>query len=301
MEIKLVKNGIFPITRTADGIRSKDGPETSYDFPGTVQGEGKLVGIPVLFIRTSGCNLRCTWNTDDEKISICDTPYSSHYTDEVEMWDTSEIISTIKANCENIRHVVISGGEPTLQRDALVELAKLLKTELKLHITLETNGVLYIQELSTWIDLFSISPKLASSEPTRGKNKLLTKPVEENYIRDHKKFRRNLDTLQKYINACMNLGSYYGEDVSSVPSRKIDKDFQLKFVISRESDMKEIKTDFLDKLSFINPEDVILMPLGESRHILDRTEKLTAGLAVRHGYRFTPRLQIDLFGNLAGT
>jgi 7-carboxy-7-deazaguanine synthase len=301
MEIKLVKNGIFPITRTADGVRSKDGPETSYDFPGTVQGEGKLVGIPVLFIRTSGCNLRCTWSTDDGEISICDTPYSSHYPEEVEMWDTSDVISTIRANCANIRHVVISGGEPTLQRDALIELAKLIKTELKLHITLETNGVLYIQELSTWIDLFSISPKLASSEPTSGKNKLLKRPVEENYIRDHKKFRRNLDTLQKYINACMNSGSYYGEDVSSVPSRKTDKDFQLKFVISHESDMKEIKTDFLDRLSFVDPEDVVLMPLGESTDILAATNKMAASLAVKHGFRFTPRLQIDLYGNRAGT
>lgn len=301
MYIKLVKNGVFPITRSAGEMNTTIFPETSYDFPGTLQGEGKLVGVPVLFIRTSGCNLRCTWRTDDGRVSICDTPYSSHHPEEAEIWEPSDVLATIRANCDPVRHVVISGGEPTLQPDALVEMARLLKTELKMHVTLETNGVLFIQELSPWIDLFSISPKLASSEPNKEKNKQIDKPVEANYIRDHKKFRRNLDTLQKYINACMNFGSYYGEDPASVPARKSDKDFQLKFVVSRESDIHEIKSDFLDKLNFVNPEDVVLMPVGETKELLSMTSEMAVRMAVRNGFRFTPRLQIDLFGNRAGT
>ena len=301
MNIKLVKNGVFPITLSADGNKMPVPPETSYDFPGTIQGEGKLLGVPVLFIRTSGCNLRCTWSTGDGRVSICDTPYSSHIPEDAEIWDTADVVATIRANCEPVRHIVISGGEPTLQPDALVELARLLKTELKMHITLETNGVHFIQELPAWVDLFSISPKLASSEPTKEKNKQLNRPVDANYIRDHKKFRRNTDTIQKYINACMNFGSYYGEDPTSVPIRKADRDFQLKFVVSRESDIREIKSDFLDKLNFVNPEDVVLMPLGETKELLSTTSGMTARMAVKHGYRFTPRLQIDLFGNLAGT
>ena len=301
MNIKLAKNGIFPITLTAGGKSLEHLPETAYTFPGTIQGEGKLVGIPVLFIRTSGCNLRCTWRTDEGKVSICDTPYASHHIEEVEILDTSDILATIGANCSKIRHIIISGGEPTLQPEALVEIARQLKTRLKLHITLETNGILFIPELTTWIDLFSISPKLASSEPTAEKNKHLEKGVETNYIRDHKKFRRNLDTLQKYINACMNFGSYYGENPVIPPTRKAGKDFQLKFVISRESDIAEIQSDFLDQLSFVNPEDVVLMPLGESREFLSSTFGMTARMAVRYGYRFTPRLQIDLFDNRPGT
>ena len=301
MEIKLVKNGIFPITQKAGGNSLEVLPETAYSFPGTIQGEGKLVGLPVLFIRTSGCNLRCTWSTEDGKVSICDTPYSSHYPEEAEIWDTADVVATVRANCRKIRHIVISGGEPTLQPEALVELARLLKSELKVHITLETNGVLFNPELSTWIDLFSISPKLASSEPTGEKNKQLTKVVEPNYIRDHKKFRRNLDTLQKYINACMNFGSYYGENPASPPTRKTGRDFQLKFVISRESDVSEIESDFLDQLSFVNPEDVVLMPLGGTREFLRDSFEMTARMAIQYGYRFTPRLQIDLFGDRPGT
>ena len=300
MKIKLVKNGVFPITKAADGSPLDDTPNTSYPFPGTLQGEGKLVGIPVLFVRTSGCNLRCTWTDEVGNVSICDTPYSSHYPEEAVSWENRDIVDTIRANLEPVRHVIISGGEPTLQPEPLVELTRLLKSELKVHITLETNGVLYIPELSTWIDLFSVSPKLAASDPTSKKNKQLKVGVDANYIRDHKKFRRNLDTVQKYINACMNFGSYYGENPASPPTRKTGKDFQLKFVVSRESDIDEIRADFLDHLSFVNPEDVVLMPVGGSRDFLRNTSGMTARLAVQYGYRFTPRLQIDLFDDRPG-
>ncbi len=301
MKINLVRNGIFPITRSAGGGETGGAPATGYGFPGTLQGEGKLAGIPVIFIRTSGCNLRCTWTTADGEISICDTPYASHYPDEVEAWETADIVSTVRANLGPIRHVVISGGEPTIQPGPLTELAKRLKKEMEVHITLETNGVLYVPELTTYVDLFSISPKLKSSEPDSKKNKKLDVPVEGNYIRDHRKFRVNTDTLQKYINACMNFGSYYGERPGSAPERKTNKDFQLKFVITGEEDMDEIRRDFLEPLSFVNNDDVLLMPVGGTPELLKRTTDLAARLAIRNGYRFTPRLQIDLWGDTAGT
>jgi 7-carboxy-7-deazaguanine synthase len=197
--------------------------------------------------------------------------------------------------------VIISGGEPTLQPQALVELARFLKKELNVHITLETNGVLFIPELPMHIDLFSISPKLKSSDPEEKKNRLLDSPVEHNYIRDHEKFRRNPVTLQKYINACMHKGSYYGDEPASKPRRKSNKDFQLKFVITGESDIEEIRQDFLDHLSFVEPADVLLMPVGGTPELLRESMKMTASLAIRHGFRYTPRLQIDLFGDTAGT
>jgi len=301
MEIKLVKNGIFPVTRTAGGQQMEHAPDTGYTFPGTIQGEGKLLGIPVLFIRTSGCNLRCTWTTPEGKVSICDTPYASHFPVDVEIMDTIEVVDLLRANLGLIRHVIISGGEPTLQPLPLVELARSLKRELNVHITLETNGVLFIPELAAHIDLFSISPKLKSSDPDVKKNRMLEYPVEQNYIRDHKKFRRNPDTLQKYINACMHKGSYYGDEPGTPPKRKSDKDFQLKFVITRESDIDEIRQDFLDHLSFVEPEDVLLMPVGGTQEFLRESMKMTARLAILHGFRYTPRLQIDLFGDKAGT
>ena len=297
MKIKLVRDGIFPITRGRDGQAIVHPPQTGYPFPGTIQGEGKGAGIPVLFVRTSGCNLRCTWETDGGEISICDTPYASHDTAEVEEWEVADIVDTLRHNCEHLKHLVISGGEPTIQPLPLVELARSVKQELGMHITLETNGVYFIAELRQWIDLFSISPKLSSSEPTKAKNKHLEKPVDPSYIRDHKKYRRNITTIQKYINACMASGSYYGDRPDKSRKKKTDKDFQLKFVISKESDIEEIEKDFLDHLNFVDNEDVVLMPAGGTQEFMKKTLQLTAGLAVQKGWRFTPRLQIDLFDN----
>jgi 7-carboxy-7-deazaguanine synthase len=300
MKITLVRNGVFPITRDKNGVATNFHPETGYDFPGTLQGEGKLAGIPVIFIRTSGCNLRCIWETDSGDLNICDTPYASCYPEETEEWEINDIINTLKFNSHFIRHIVISGGEPTTQPIALVQLARQIKQKLRFHITLETNGIIYIPELVNWIDLFSISPKLSSSEPTAQKLKKLTKPIHESYIMDHKKFRRNIDTIQKYINSCMDMGSYYADRPDREQKRLQSKDFQLKFVISRQSDIEEIRQDFLDHLTFVEPEDVVLMPLGSTREFLSKTHVLTAELAVKNGWRFSPRIHIDLFNDKAG-
>lgn len=300
MRITLVKNGVFPIIRDKNGIPVNVNPATGYDFPGTLQGEGKMAGIPVIFIRTSGCNLRCIWETDSGDINICDTPYASCYPEETEDWEIDDIINTIKFNNSSIRHIVISGGEPTAQPIALVQLARQIKQKLRFHITLETNGVIYIPELANWIDFFSISPKLSSSEPTVSKIRKLGKPIHESYIRDHKKFRRNIDTLQKYINSCMDMGSYYADKPDREQKRLHYKDFQLKFVISGPSDVEEIRKDFLDHLTFVEPEDIVLMPLGNTREFLSKTYFLTAELAVKNGWRFTPRIHIDLFNDKAG-
>jgi 7-carboxy-7-deazaguanine synthase len=300
MSIILVRNGVFPLTRDKSGNLLSVRPETGYDFPGTLQGEGKMAGIPVLFIRTSGCNLRCMWETESGKTSLCDTPYSSCYVEETEEWEIEDIIETIRANSRFIKHIVISGGEPATQPIALVQLAQQIKQKLGFHITLETNGTIFIPELSSWIDMFSISPKLSSSEPTAAKIKKLKQPVDESYIRDHKRFRRNIDAIQKYINACMDMGSYYADKPYSPQKRLKYKDFQLKFVVSGPSDIEEIKKDFLEKLVFVEPEDIVLMPLGGTREFLSKTFFMTAELAIRNGWRFTPRLHIDLFDNKPG-
>ncbi len=177
MKIRLVKNGIFPILRDRNGDLLKEGTQTGYPLSGTLQGEGKLAGIPVLFVRTAGCNLRCTWMDDEGKVDICDTPYSSHDVTEFEEWDISDIIRVLGYNRGPINHVVISGGEPTIQAPGLTALASAIRKQLKMHITLETNGTNYIPELANDINLFSISPKLKSSEPSAEKNTGLKKPV----------------------------------------------------------------------------------------------------------------------------
>ena len=114
----------------------------------SVQGEGLLTGTESVFVRTSGCNLRC-W--------FCDTPHTS-WRPEGEDLAVDEIQSRVlDFDCD---HVVLTGGEPMLFAE-LIPLAAGLQAE-KRHITIETAGTLFLPVVC---DMMSISPKLASSAP----------------------------------------------------------------------------------------------------------------------------------------
>jgi 7-carboxy-7-deazaguanine synthase len=140
----------------------------------SIQGEGRLVGMPSVFIRTSGCNLRCIW---------CDTPYTS-WTLEGKKWSIREILREV-AKYSN-RHVVVTGGEPLLATE-IEELTAQLKT-LGAHITVETAATLF---KPVACDLVSMSPKLAHSTPWgRAKGK---------FGQTHEARRLNFEVIQQFI------------------------------------------------------------------------------------------------------
>ena len=115
----------------------------------SIQGEGILAGVPSVFVRLSGCNLRCVW---------CDTPYTS--------WNPQGSDVAIDEIAASVRgfsptHVVVTGGEPMIFPES-VELTQQLKQASPIHVTVETAGTVY-QPVAC--DLMSISPKLGSSTP----------------------------------------------------------------------------------------------------------------------------------------
>lgn len=114
------------------------------------QGEGQLTGMPSVFVRTSGCNLRC---------GFCDTPFAS-WTPEGEKLDVAEVVDRTLQNADGSQHVVVTGGEPMLQDD-IGSLCEGLHAA-DFHITIETAGTIY-RKLNC--DLMSISPKMSNSTP----------------------------------------------------------------------------------------------------------------------------------------
>lgn len=103
----------------------------------SVQGEGFYTGTPAVFVRFSGCNLKC---------SFCDTEHQ-----EGAWMSNEEIVEAVKAF--PARHIVITGGEPGLFLDD--KLIKLLKDE-GCFIQIETNGA---RKLPEGIDWITCSPK----------------------------------------------------------------------------------------------------------------------------------------------
>ncbi len=119
----------------------------------SVQGEGLLTGTRSVFVRASGCNLRCRF---------CDTPYAS-WRPEGEDLSVEEIVAQVVRLGAD--HVVLTGGEPMLFAE-LIPLAANLR-ELGKHVTIETAGTLY---LPVHCDLMSISPKTSNSTPPADEN-----------------------------------------------------------------------------------------------------------------------------------
>ena len=118
----------------------------------SIQGEGTLMGVPTTFVRFFACNLRCSW---------CDTRYSWSVR-EGGTWRTLTPEAVFAEIAElGVRHIVLTGGEPTLQKD-LPELATLLKAQ-GYHLTIETNATIVPEPLMPLIDLWSLSPKLSSA------------------------------------------------------------------------------------------------------------------------------------------
>lgn len=144
----------------------------------SVQGEGKLTGVPSTFIRVAGCNLRCRW---------CDTPYAS--------WEPAGEpmpLDAIAAQCPT-QHIVLTGGEPMIF-DRIEDLAVLLKRAGK-HVTIETAGTVF-RELSMLDtgDLMSISPKLANSTPEND-----PRDPTGAWAKRHEQRRLNVDALNALL------------------------------------------------------------------------------------------------------
>ncbi len=211
----------------------------------SIQGEGTLIGVPSVFIRTSGCNLRCRW---------CDTPYTS-WSPEGRELAVGEIVA--QARWFGASHAVVTGGEPMLFEET-IELTK----SLGMHVTIETAGTVY---RPVKCDLMSISPKLANSTP------------EGAFQAQHERLRRQADVLRRLMR---------------------EYEYQLKFVIAAEPDLVEV-VSLVEELD-ADRQRVLLMPEGIDAETIRSRGVWIAELCKRDGFRYSPRLHVDLWGNRRG-
>lgn len=223
----------------------------------SIQGEGELTGVPSVFVRTSGCNLRCAW---------CDTPYAS-WNPEGEEMSIEAILRRVLAYPSE--HVVLTGGEPMIAK-GIHDLASSLRESGK-HITIETAGT--IAPVGIACDLASLSPKLTNSTPTADL-------AGQAWVERHEKSRLQPDILRQWLD------SYQ---------------FQLKFVVSEEPQIAEIQHLLLSLDRDVPACKTLLMPEGITVDALHSRAQWLADVCKRIGFRYCPRLHIELFGNTRGT
>jgi len=116
----------------------------------SIQGEGELTGVPSVFVRTSGCNLRCAW---------CDTPYASWNPEGVPR-SVEQVMAEVEGH-RAARHVVLTGGEPMIAKEVHLLAAAIRKSGR--HLTIETAATISPGDIDC--DLASLSPKLLNSAP----------------------------------------------------------------------------------------------------------------------------------------
>jgi 7-carboxy-7-deazaguanine synthase len=216
----------------------------------SIQGEGILAGVPSFFIRTSGCNLRCRW---------CDTPYTS-WAPEGDRRDLEVLRAEVAAS--GLRHVVVTGGEPLLQRQ-IGELTERLAEDGR-HVTVETAGTV---APPFHCDLLSLSPKTGNSDPPgRFRNR-------------HRTLRSSTETIRTLLARFAH--------------------YQLKFVVEDPDDLGEILS-LIDACGPVEPDRVLLMAQGRTANEVAERAAAVAALCLEHGFRYTPRLHLDLFGGGRG-
>jgi 7-carboxy-7-deazaguanine synthase len=158
---------------------------------------------------------------------------------------------------------VLTGGEPMVAPE-LPELCSLLRAD-GFHITIETAGTVMPAGISC--DLASVSPKLSNSTPLPGE-------IDETWIARHEAARLQPAVLDAWMD-------HY--------------ETQFKFVVASDADLEEIAALALPV------ERVLLMPEGTTPEALAEKAPFVVEACKRLGYRYCPRVQIELFGNTRGT
>lgn len=259
----------------------------------SIEGEGITTGNPTLFVRLSGCNLRCCFDN-----SICDTAYSS-FNPEKGKYTYQSIIDEIE-KYPLTKDISITGGEVFLYPEIVRDIIEIAKTYDK-NVIVETNGTIApCSKIIGDIDLINISPKLKSSEPTEEKCVKLGMKMTE-VMKNHSKNRWNIDAL-------WDLLTY-------------SQDFRLKYVVGSKNDFEEIHQQIKDLIDydiykrnrmkvplyrnsnivweddeFIQPLNIILMPSGSTNEELDQNRKMVAEYCAKNGFIYSDRLQIVIWG-----
>jgi len=267
----------------------------------SLQGEGQYLGTPSLFLRVFGCNFMCQGfsmprgELSEERLSIDPAKYEKYDNlplvhtgcDSYASWDARfkhlSPMLTVEAIVDRMQqilpggkfghtHLILTGGEPLLgwQRSYPALLQEIINRDMDLgYITFETNGTQELTDsLRDVLKHFNVTYSVSSKLPSSGEKwEEAIKPEIVN------KYVRNGDL------------TYF------------------KWVVSNEDDYNDVikAIDEYSKVIDMTQVPIYLMPAGGTTKHYDNNEKWVADLAMKHGWRYSPRLQVQLWKNAWGT
>ena len=232
-----------------------------------VQSEGSRAGYPTVVVRTTGCTHRCWFGEG----GWCDSFYTSIHPEKAQ-FSFQDIIDIYDRN-PHISEMMLTGGSPTMWPKLINELTH-FANERGIFITIETEGSHFV-ETDYPIGLVSISPKFSNSIPKVGVQTPQGDIVDERMIKQHNKFRMNVEAIDQMI--------------------EFHSDFHLKPVWDGEDEgaLAEI-LDCIDELN-IPTDKVWFMPAGDTREALMKSYPKVMDWVRDNGFRFTGRPHIIAF------
>jgi len=210
----------------------------------SVQGEGPSLGRPAVFLRLAGCNLSCSW---------CDTKYAWFGGEELSVEEVAEQVLSLLRRFRGVDLLVVTGGEPLLQPEELVELLAKLRREVPhLEVEVETNGTVDPRRVLTYVDRLIVSPKLSNSGLP--------------------------EELRRVSEGVLEAIRTYGDRV------------YVKVVVEGRGDVEEV-LQVVRELG-VSRDRVYLMPQASTLEELRQRLPVVVEIAVEYGFRVSDRLQI---------
>jgi len=277
----------------------------------SLQGEGQYLGTPSVFLRIFGCNFKCAGfsmprgTLSEERLAIDPANYDSYNDlplvhtgcDSYASWDPRfkhlspmlEVSAIVDRMQELLpdgkfgpdKHLILTGGEPLLgwQKSYIDLFEEIGKRGMNLtHITFETNGTQMLKpELKDWFltnetyPMLNITYSVSSKLPSSGE-------AWEDAIKP--------EVIREYF--------------------QLSSSLYFKWVVSNEEDYQDVQNAIKAYAEVLGPFamtdiPIYLMPAGGTTKHYNDNEKWVAELCMKHGWRYTPRLQVQLWKNMWGT
>lgn len=237
------------------------------EISNVIQGEGKRSGRPALLVRVTGCPLRCQWGDN-----TCDSYYTS-WNPEKGSFTLGDLVARFNET-EQIKDIIITGGEPLQSESLLDEMIRLAHAYGK-HVTIETAGI-KDSTIALQADLISISPKMGNSTPQLGHSVDGGRAITQADIDRHEKTRKNYDAVK-----------FLTEGAA---------DYQLKFVTTSDESVAEVD-GYMKKVG-LTKEHVYLMPEGVLKVEIDSRRRWLIEKCIETGYNYTDRLHILAYNDM---